>query len=66
MYSIVRESTIILSPLSIKGGTWIFNPFANTAGLYEDETVWPFKATSVLSTVHIIWFGKLTDSGFSL
>ena len=66
MYSIVLESTIIVSSFSINGGTWIFNPFFKTAGLYEEETVWPFKETSVLSILHEIWLGSLTDKGFSL
>ena len=38
----------------MKGGTWILIPFSNIAGLYEDETVWPFKAASVLSMVQLI------------
>ena len=53
MYSIVLVSTIMLSPVSINGGTWIFRPLSKVAGLYDDETVWPFKATSVVSILHV-------------
>jgi len=38
----------------MKGGTCIFNPLSNTAGLYDDETVWPFKATSVVLILQLI------------
>ena len=48
----VLVSIIMLSPLSINGGTWMLKPFSSNAGLYEDETVWPFKAASVVSILH--------------
>ena len=50
----VLVSTMILSSLSMKGGTWILIPLLKVAGLYEDDTVWPFKATSVDSTVQVV------------
>ena len=43
MYSIDLVSTTTVSPLSINGGTCIFIPFSNVAGLYEEETVCPLK-----------------------
>ena len=33
--------------------------------LYEDETVWPFYATSVLSILQLTCFGSSIDIGFS-
>ena len=57
MYSKFLVSIIILSPDSINGGTWIFKPFSNVAGLYEEDTVCPFKATSVASIVQVAVFG---------
>ena len=53
IYSKFLVSITILSSASIKGGTWIFKPLSKTAGLYEEETVCPFKA-SVVSILHII------------
>ena len=38
---------MILSPDSINGGTCIFKPLSKIAGLYDEETVCPFKAASV-------------------
>ena len=66
MYSKLLVSTITSSPASINGGTWIFKPLSRVAGLYEEETVWPFNATSVVSILHWTWFGKLIDIGFSI
>ena len=66
MYSIVLVSTIMLSPDSINGGTWIFNPLSKVAGLYDDETVCPFKATSVVSILHVTWFGKSIEIGLKV
>ena len=50
----------------IKGGTIIFIPFSNVAGLYEEETVCPFKAASVVSILQLIWFGRSIFIGISL
>ena len=46
---------MISSPASIKGGTCILKPLSNVAGLQEEETVWPFKATAVFSILHFTW-----------
>ena len=54
MYSIVLVSKTIVSPLSINGGTWILISLSNIAGLYEEETVWPFNANSVSLTLETI------------
>ena len=66
MYSIDLVSTIIVSPLSINGGTCILIPLSNIAGLYEEETVCPFNAASVLSILQLIWFGRSIFIGISL
>ena len=66
MYSIDLVSTTTVSPLSINGGTCIFIPFSNVAGLYEEETVCPFKAASVVSILQLIWFGRSIFIGISL
>ena len=66
MYSRFLVSIKTLSPASIKGGTWILNPFSKIAGLYDDETVWPFSAASVVSILQVTWFGKSTEIGLSL
>ena len=65
-YSKFLVSTIISSPTSINGGTWMLKPLSNVAGLYEEETVWPFKATSVVSILHLTWLGKSIVTGLSL
>ena len=44
----------------------IFKPLINVAGLYDDETVCPFKATSVTSILHTTCFGKSTEIGSPL
>ena len=65
MYSKFLVSIIISSPDSINGGTWIFKPLTKVAGLYDEETVCPFKAASVLSILQLTWFGNSTEIGFS-
>ena len=50
----------------MNGGTWISNPLFNVAGLYEEETVWPFNATSVFSILHFTWLGSSTEIGLSI
>ena len=59
-------SITTLSPISTNGGTWIFSPLSNFAGLYEEETVWPFNATSVNSILQVIWLGSSIVKGTSL
>ena len=59
-------SIIILSPDSINGGTCMCKPLSKIAGLYDEETVCPFKAASVISILHLIWLGRTTEIGFSL
>ena len=66
MYSKFLVSIIISSPSSINGGTWILKPLSNKAGLYDDETVWPFNATSVDLILHCTCLGKSTEIGDSL
>ena len=57
---------MISSPDSMKGGTWILRPLSSDAGLYDDETVWPFNAASVVSILQVTWFGKSTEMGNEL
>ena len=66
MYSKLLVSTTTSSPSSIIGGTWIFSPLSSFAGLYEEETVCPFIAASVVSILHFTWLGKSIKIGFSL
>ena len=54
---------MISSPDSMKGGTWILRPLSNVAGLYDEETVWPFKATSVVFILQLTWLGKSIKIG---
>ncbi len=44
----------------------MFKPLFKVAGLYEEETVWPFNAASVVSILHVTCLGKSTDIGDSL
>ena len=39
----------------------MLKPLSKVAGLYEDETVWPFKATSVNSILQDTWLGRSTE-----
>ena len=55
MYSKVLVSTMISLSFSTNGGTIIFTPLSKVAGLYEDETVCPFKATSVSAILQLIF-----------
>ena len=66
MYSKFLVSTTISSPASINGGTWIFKPLSRVAGLYDDDTVCPLRAASVVSILHCTWLGNSIVSGFSL
>ena len=66
MYSKSLVSTTTSSPASINGGTWILNPLSNSAGFYDDDTVWPFNATSVDLILQFTWLGKSTEIGLSL
>ena len=50
----------------MNGGTWIFKPFVSVAGLYDDETVWPFNVASVVSILQVTWFGRSILIGVSL
>ena len=52
---------MILSPLSINGGTWIFIPLSKVAGLYDEETVCPLRATSVVSIIQVTCTIDTTD-----
>ena len=62
IYSRVLVSKMILSPELINGGTVILIPFFKIAGLYDDDAVCLFIATSVVSIVNSIWAGRLIDN----
>ena len=66
MYSKFLVSITTSSSISINGGTWILNPLSKIAGLYDEETVWPFNAASVDSILHVTWLGISIDKGDSL
>ena len=53
---------MISSPASINGGTWIFKPLSRVAGLYDDDTVCPLRATSVVSILHCTWLGNSIEN----
>ena len=51
---------------NVAGITGLESQFSNVAGLYEEETVCPFKAASVVSILQLIWFGRSIFIGISL
>src|SRR5438105_3778633 len=66
MYSPVRVSTLIRSPISTKAGQVISAPVSSLAGLVRFVAVLPRTAGSQYSTLSTMWFGGSTLIGLLL
>mgnify|MGYP003311919102 CR=1 FL=1 len=63
-YDPSAELIIILSPVSICGGTSVFKLFSNNAGLYDDVAVWPLITASASITINLNVSSNLREIKF--
>ena len=66
MYSPVRVSILIKSPMSTKAGQSISAPVSNLTGLVKLVAVLPRTAGSQYSIFNTMWFGGVTEIGLLL
>ena len=67
MYSKFLVSTIIWSPASINGGTWILNPLSSIAGFYNESPIsvdLPNQVNCKIETTDVALKGQTVSSSY--